>query len=305
MDPAEVAPMQALKDRVPATVGDLRKLLGFISYYCAYIPDFSRLAKPLYQLLSSPPEGAAPVEKRVRGKCVSRRRQGGLPSNTPIQWTQSHQETLNFLIDKLITPPILGYPDLTQSSILHCDASQDGLGAMLYQRQNSKLMVIGYASRTLTMPEKNYHLHSGKLEFLALKWAKCEHFRDYLYHAPHFTVYTDNNPLTYVLSTTKLNSTGHRWVAQLADFNFSIKYHPGKSNADADGLSRMPVDIDQFMEQCTGGVSQEVISASFQGLLVGKDTPLSWATTTQVQTLQMVSDAAMSTSVKPLTLNQI
>ncbi|KAI2655580.1 Retrovirus-related Pol polyprotein [Labeo rohita] len=68
MDPAEVAPMQALKDQIPATVGDLRKLLGFISYYRAYIPDFSRLAKPLYQLLSSPPEEASPVEKRVRGK---------------------------------------------------------------------------------------------------------------------------------------------------------------------------------------------------------------------------------------------
>lgn len=72
VDPAEVAPVQGLKDRVPSTVGDLRKLLLFISYYHAFIPDFSRLAKSLYQLLSSPPEGAAPVETRVRGKCVSR-----------------------------------------------------------------------------------------------------------------------------------------------------------------------------------------------------------------------------------------
>lgn len=74
---------------------------------------------------------------------------------------------------------------------------------------------------------------------------------------------------------------------------------------DADGLSRMPVDINQFMEQCTRGVRQEVISASFQGLLVGKDTPLAWVMTTQVQTVQMVSDAAVSTSVQLLTLNQI
>lgn len=94
-------------------------------------------------------------------------------------------------------------------------------------------------------------------------------------------MYTDNNALAYVLSTTKLNSTGHRWVAQLADFNFSIKYHPGKSNADADGLSRMPVDVDQFVEQCTGGVSQEVISASIQGVLVGENTPLAWVTASQ------------------------
>ncbi|XP_073668068.1 uncharacterized protein [Paramisgurnus dabryanus] len=265
MDPAEVASVQALKERVPTTVGDLRKLLGFLSYYRAYIPDFSKLANPLYQLLSAPL--ASPVKNRVTGKCINNKRKGGLSSNTPIQWTQSHQEILNFLVNKLTTPPILGYPDLTQPFILHCDASQEGLGAVLYQRQRSQLVVIGYASRTLTPPEKNYHLHSGKLEFLALKWAICERFRDYLYHAPHFTVYTDNNPLTYVLSTAKLNSTGHRWVAELADFNFSIKYRPGKSNADADGLSRMPVDISQLMEECTRSVSQEVIGASIQGVL--------------------------------------
>lgn len=190
MDPAEVAPVQALKYQIPATVGDLKKLLGFISYYRTYsIPDFSRLAKPLYQLFSSPHQEASPVEKRVRGKCINGRRKGGLPSNKLIEWTQSYQETLNFLIDKLTTPPILGYPDLTQPFILHCDASQEGLGAVLYQRQNSKLVVIDYASRTLTTPEKNYHLHSGKLEFLALKLSICDRFRDYLYHAPQFTVY--------------------------------------------------------------------------------------------------------------------
>ena len=90
------------------------------------------------------------------------------------------------------------------------------------------MRVIGYGSRTLTTAEKNYYLHSGKLQFLALKWAVSEHFRDYIYYAPSFVVYTDNNPLTYVTSTAKLNATGHRWLAELADFNFTIKYHPGR-----------------------------------------------------------------------------
>ena len=61
--------------------------------------------------------------------------------------------------------------------------------------------------------EQKYHLHSGKLEFLALKWAVTEHLRDYLFYASNFTVYTDNNPLTYVMMTAKLNATGNRWVA--------------------------------------------------------------------------------------------
>jgi hypothetical protein len=83
---------------------------------------------------------------------------------------------------------------------VNTDASQDGLGAVLYQKQSGVMRVIAYASRTLSPAEKNYHLHTGKLEFLALKWAVKEQFRDYLYYAPEFTVFTDNNPLTYICS---------------------------------------------------------------------------------------------------------
>ena len=80
----------------------------------------------------------------------------------------------------------------------------------MYQRQtDGKMSVIGYGSRTLTPSEKNYHLHSGKLEFLALKWAVTEHFKDYLFYAPFFTVYTDNNPLTNILSSAKLDVSRH------------------------------------------------------------------------------------------------
>ena len=163
------------------------------------------------------------------------------------------------LVDCLANPPILGYPDYRLPFVLHTDASNEGLGAVLYQRQSGKMRVIGYGSRTLTTAEKNYHLHSGKLEFLALKWAVCEQFRDYLFYAPSFTVYTDNNPLTYVLSPAKLNSTGHRWVSELADFNFEITYRPGKVNKDADTLARLPLDFNQYIPTCTQGTSQDAV----------------------------------------------
>ena len=88
------------------------------------------------------------------------------------------------------------------------------MGAVLYQEKNSKMKVISYASRTLTPAKKNYHLHSGKLEFLVLKWSVTEKFRDYLYYANKFTVYSDNNPLLYVMSTAKLNATGMRWASE-------------------------------------------------------------------------------------------
>ena len=83
-------------------------------------------------------------------------------------------------------------------------------------------------------------MHAGKLEFFALKWTVTEKFRDYMLYATSFTVYTDNNPLTYILSSAKLSAVGHRWVAELADFNFDIKNRPGKFNIDADMLSCLP-----------------------------------------------------------------
>lgn len=78
----------------------------------------------------------------------------------------------------------------------------------------------------MTPAERNYNLHSRKLKFLALKWAVYEKFRDYIFYTPHFTIYTDNNLLTHVMSTAKLNAVGHRWVGELSDFQFNIKYMP-------------------------------------------------------------------------------
>ena len=59
--------------------------------------------------------------------------------------------------------------------------------------------------------------------FLRSNGAITDQFRDYLYYAPEFTVFTDNNPLTYVLTSARLNATGLRWIGELADFNFNIR----------------------------------------------------------------------------------
>jgi hypothetical protein len=93
-----------------------------------------------------------------------------------------------------------------------------------------------------------------------------EQFRDYLYYAPEFTVFTDNNPLTYVLTTAILNATGLRWVGELSDFNFNIKYRPGASNTVADSLSRLPGYFEQYMASCTQAVSQEELGATITSI---------------------------------------
>lgn len=80
-----------------------------------------------------------------------------------------------------------------------------------------------------------------KLEFLALKWAMTEKFREYLL-GQKCIVFTDNNPLSH-LASAKLGATEQRWAAQLAVFDFEIRYRPGKSNSNADALSRQaPTD---------------------------------------------------------------
>ena len=89
----------------------------------------------------------------------------------------------------------------------------------------------------MSKPERNYDTH--KLEFLALKWSITERCHEYLYGG-HFEVYTDNNPLTYILTTTKLDVTGQRWVASLANYNFKIFYKSGKLNVEADTLLHIP-----------------------------------------------------------------
>ncbi len=265
IDPSDTVAVTALKEQAPSTVGELRKILGLLSYYRQYIKDFSRIASPLYDLLKSNTEGAEP-QRKGKHKVRNNKRNHVVPSSKSIEWAGKHQEILEKLINCLIQPPILGFPDFSQPFILHTDASNQGLGAVLYQQQNGKLRVIAYGSRTLTAAEKNYHLHSGKLEFLALKWAITEKFRDYLYYAPTFTVFSDNNPLTYVLTSAKLNATGCRWVSELADFHFTIRYRPGKENIDADSLSRMPADPETTMRECTEQFSPDCVGAVIQAV---------------------------------------
>ena len=118
---------------------------------------------------------------------------------------------------------------------------------MLYQKDgNDHQRVIAFVSRSLSNTERNYPAY--KLEFLALKWAITDRFLDYLYGG-QFDVYTDNNPLTYILKSAKLDATGQRWVASLANYNFRIFYKSRKTNVEADVLSRIPCDSHTMIEQ--------------------------------------------------------
>ena len=184
--------IKAIKDLVrqkPKTFGDVRRFLSKVGYFRKYFPSFSKTAEPLYVLL-----------KKLNGKSNS--------SKSLISWLETQQKALDQLLLCLVEPPILAYPDHNKEFILHVDTSGKELGAVLFQYQEGDLRVISYGSRTLTPAEKKYY--NSKLEFLGVKWAVCNQFRDYLYYAPHFDIYTDNNPLlTFCLQEGSQELTKH------------------------------------------------------------------------------------------------
>ena len=99
---------------------------------------------------------------------------------------------------------------------------------------------VVYDSQALTTHEKNYH--STKLKFLMLKWAITEHFKEYLLYQPYL-VRTDNNPLTYIMTTPNLDATGHQWVGALVKFNFQLEYQKGQDNTVEEVLSQITTHL--------------------------------------------------------------
>ena len=152
----------------------------------------------------------------------------------PSQWDSKCQQAFNDLKRLCTTASILAYADFTKPFKLHTDACGSGLGAVLYQtHKDGTDAAIAYASRSLSKAESHYPAH--KLEFLTLKWAVVEKFHEYLYGLT-FDVYMDNNPLTYILTTAKLDAASHHWVTSLANYNFQLHYQTRKANIDADAL---------------------------------------------------------------------
>ena len=146
MDDSAVSAVQELKDSNPTNLGQIRQ----INHHRRHIQNFAMLAKPLTDRL---------ITKENKKNDPSKK--GYSSSNSPIEWKEIHQKTLHTLIDMISEPPIMAYPDYNEKFFIRTDASQDGLGAILYQQQEGMNRVIAYGSRTLKPSEKN--LHSTKL----------------------------------------------------------------------------------------------------------------------------------------------
>ena len=170
-----------------------------MGYYYQVIPKFMQVAWTLHELTSSENAG----KKKVA-----------------IAWNDRCQQLFDELKYLCVMAPILAYTSFKRPFKLHTNACKSDLGAVLYQTHDDGAdAVIAYASRSLTKAETLYPTHN--LEFITLKWDVVEKFHEYLY-ALTFDIYTNNNPLTYVLMMVKLDTTSHQWVASLVNYNFYL-----------------------------------------------------------------------------------
>lgn len=213
----------------PQTLKDVRSFVGLASYYRRFVKGFANIAKPLHLLITAVHQKHSDDGKKGERK--------------PLRelWTKECDSAFRTLRNALAEPPVLAYADYSKPFILETDACNEGLGAILSQKDDDgKQRVVAYASRTVRQAEVKAKYSAMKLELLALKWAVTEKFRGYLL-GNSFVAYTDNNPLAH-LETAKLGAVEQRWIAELAAFDFKVLYKPGRNNQNADALSRYPVD---------------------------------------------------------------
>ena len=186
-------------------------------------------------------------------------REGASRKSELVSLSKDALEDFQALKQACMSSPILAFANYMKDFLLKTDASKEGLGAVLSQKQaDGCYHPVAYSSQALTAHEKNYQ--STKLKFLALKWATTEHFKEYLLYQP-FLVRTDNNPLTYIMTTPNLDATGHQWVGALAKFNFWLEYQKGQDNTVADMLTRIttclgPEAMQSILDGVTLGATQ-------------------------------------------------
>nr|GEX54945.1 putative reverse transcriptase domain-containing protein [Tanacetum cinerariifolium] len=168
-------------------------------------------------------------------------------ARAPYRLTPSEMQELSNQLQELadrgfIRPtPILALLEENDDFIVYCDASIQGLGAVLMQREK----VIAYASRQLKPHEENYTAHD--LELKAVVFA-LKIWRHYLYGIKCI-MFTDHKSLQRVLNQKELNMRQHSWLELLTDYDCEIRYHPGKANVIADTLSQKRIIKSQALKE--------------------------------------------------------
>ncbi|GKA85493.1 putative reverse transcriptase domain-containing protein [Tanacetum coccineum] len=187
----------------PKSPTEIRQILGLAGYYRRFIEGFSKIAKSMTKL----------TQKKVK-----------------FDWGDKQEAASQLLKEKLCSAPILALREGAKNFIVYCDASHKGLGVVLMQNEK----VIAYASHQLKIHENNYTTHDlelGAVVFALKIWM-------HNLYGTKCTVFTDHKSTQHILNQKELNMRQRRWLESLSDYDFEIRYHPGKANVEADALSR-------------------------------------------------------------------
>ncbi|GJV27259.1 putative reverse transcriptase domain-containing protein [Tanacetum coccineum] len=155
-------------------------------------------------------------------------------------YRREHELAFQTLKDKLCNVPVLALPNRSEDFVVYLDASGLGLGCVLMQRGK----IIAYVSRQLNIHEKNYTTHD--LELGAVMFA-LKIWRHYLYGIKS-VIYTEDKSLQHIFSQKELNMQQRRWIELFSDYDYEIRYHPGKANVVVDSLSRKEEKILRELE---------------------------------------------------------
>lgn len=206
---------------VPSNIRQVRRFLGMCGWYQRYISGFAAIAAPITDLLG----------KRDR-----------------FSWTAAAQESFDKLKTCLTSAPVLSHPDFSKPFVIQCDASQLGVGGVLYQvDENGEEHPISFMSRKLNTAQRNYSVTEQECLAAVLS---LEKFRGYV-EGMTFTIVTDHMSLKWLMSQKDLTGRLARWSLKLQGFNFSIEHRKGSANVVPDALSRAYVEeLDVGEEHC-------------------------------------------------------
>ena len=207
---------------VPTSVKEVERFLGFANYHREHIKDYASVTRVLYQLTGS--------------KVV-------------FNWLDEHQEAFELTKQRLISAPILSYPNAEDVFVLDTDASGHAIGAVLSQIQNDCEKVICYGSYVLTPEQRKYCV--TRRELLSVVQFTRQ-FRHYLL-GRKFLLRTDNNSLTWLLRFKHIEGQLARWLEELSQFDMVVQHRPGTKHGNADGLSRIS-DGEEFCDCYRAGI---------------------------------------------------
>lgn len=202
----------------PRTKRQLRQFLGLCGWYSSFVPHFEEKAAPLTDLLNK---------------------------KQPFRWTAQEDGAFQTIKNAICHAPKLAHPDPQRELCLQTDASDLGLGAVIFhKREDGGRDIVEYGSRKLSPTERCYC--TAEKEALAVVWAVGK-FRGY-FEGRKFRLYTDNSSLQWLNKGSGTKSKLMRWALLLSEFDFEICHVPGTANEAADSLSRNPAEERQPAE---------------------------------------------------------